>query len=196
MRFRIAKMERMIEMAETMILPGYTLGLSLYADEAVNQVGSLAKKETFMNTTTASVGAGLPKMPWYGTQDAYLFETRKKLSALREDLKNAEAKTATAIRQAWFELDRSVREWRLYKNSVVKLSQAALDVSSRGYEAGSDSFSDVIGSYTLWLKANLALERRRADVGITFTELQRTVGASLSSVAGSEKFSMDEDANE
>ena len=94
------------------------------------------------------------------------------------------AATFTNVRQAWFRLDRSQREFRVYSQTVVRLSQAALDVSSRGYEAGNVSFADVIGSYTLWLNANLALERRVADAGIAMAELQQTVGVSLISRKG------------
>ena len=83
LRAMVGKTERMIEMAETMILPPYTLNFSIYEDEAVNMVGSIAKKETFPIQTEASTGAGLPKMPWYGTEDAYLRETWQKLSALK-----------------------------------------------------------------------------------------------------------------
>jgi len=169
----------MIEMAKRMILPSYSMNLSLYADRSVNQVGTQAGKPTFMTSSAASVGAGLPKLPWYGAQDAYLRETRQKLLALKKELANSEAATHTAVRQAWFVLARAVREFRLYGKSVVKLSQVALSVSNRGYEAGNLSFADVIGSYTLWLDANLALERRRADAGITQAELDKIVGKSV-----------------
>ncbi len=179
LRHRIGKMERMIEMAERMILPSYSMNLSLYADRSVNQVGTQARKPPFMTSSAASVGAGLPKLPWYGAQDAYLRETRQKLLALKKELANSEAATHTHVRQAWFELDRAVREFGLYGKSVVKLSQAALSVSNRGYEAGNLSFADVIGSYTLWLDANLSLEKRRADAGITQAELDRIVGKSM-----------------
>jgi outer membrane protein TolC len=196
MRFRIGKMERLIEMAEIMILPGYSLNFSLYADEAVRQAGSQAAKETFMTSTTAAVGAGLPKSPWYGTRDAYLSETRKKLTAMRYELKDAEAETATTVRLAWYELDRSMREWRLYETEVVPLSQAALDASTSGYEAGDVTFADVIGSYTLWLDAHLASERRRADAGVALAELQRTVGTMRISAAASETKKRNEGADE
>ena len=179
LRAGVGKMERLIEMAETMILPPYTLNLSLYEDEAVTMVGSAAKKEAFPITTEASRGAGLPKMPWYGTEDAYLRQTRQKLYALREDLKKAEVSTNTMVRNTWFELDRAKRETSLYQNEVVKLSRSALDVSTRGYEAGKVTFADVIDSYTVWLKANLTLERNRSDMGIAWAELERVVGMSL-----------------
>ncbi len=178
LRARIGKMERMVELAETRIYPAYTLNLSLYADEAVNQVGTVRTKEPFPTTVTASVGAGLPKMPWYGTGDAYVREVRQKLQALRQELRRVEERTRYEVRRAWFELDRASREEALYAKSVVDLSRAALEVSSRGYEAGRVAFADVIGSYTAWLRANLTLARKRADLGIAWAELERAVGVS------------------
>jgi hypothetical protein len=41
------------------------------------------------------------------------------------------------------------------------------------------SFADVIGSYTIWLKASLTLERKRSDYGIAWAELEQVVGTSL-----------------
>ena len=179
LRARIGKMERLIEMAETMTLPPYTLNLSLFEDEAVSMVGSSAVKKPFPITTESSRGAGLPKVPWYGTEDAYLRETRQKLKALREDLKKAEAATHTKVRIAWYYLDRARRETSLYQEEVVGLSRSALDVSTRGYESGSVSFADVIDSYTTWLEANLTLEENRRDLGIAWAELERVTGTSL-----------------
>jgi outer membrane protein TolC len=179
MRAKVGKMERMIEMAETMVLPPYTLNLSLYDDEAVNQVGSVAMKETFPAVTTASRGAGLPKMPWYGTNDAFLRETRQKLKALKAELVQIEAATQTLVRNSWFDLDRAKREETLYRQTVVKLSQAALEVSTRGYETGKVTFADVIASYNTWLRANLTLERKKSDLGVARAELERVLGTSL-----------------
>jgi outer membrane protein TolC len=169
----------MIEMAETMILPPYTLNFSMYEDEAVKMVGSDSKKEPFANKIQASSGAGLPKMPWYGIEDAYLRETRQKLFAVKEELKKTKAATNTMVRVAWFKLDRASRETLLYKNDVVKLSSSALDVSTRSYESGNLSFADVIESYTIWLRANLMLERNRSDLGIAWAKLEQVIGISL-----------------
>ena len=179
LRARVGKMERLIEMAETMILPPYTLNLSLFEDEAVTMVGSTAVKGGFPITTESVRGAGLPKTPWYGIEDAYLRETRQKLRALREDQKKAETATNTMVRNAWYFLDRARRETALYRDEVVKLSRSALDVSTRGYESGNVSFADVIDSYTTWLKANLTLERNRSDLGIARAELERVTGTQL-----------------
>jgi outer membrane protein, heavy metal efflux system len=179
LRARVGKMERMIEMAETMVLPRYTLNLSMYEDEAVTKVGSAATKNTFPTSIQVSRGAGLPKMPWYGFEDAYLRETRQKLKALREDLKQAEAATANRVRSSWFELDRAKREMFLFNDKVVNLSKSALDVTTRGYESGNVAFADVIASYTLWLEANLSLANQQRNFGVAWAELEQTVGTTL-----------------
>ncbi|GBC60333.1 TolC family protein [Desulfonema ishimotonii] len=179
MRAMIGKMERMTEMAETMILPPFTLGFSVYEDEAVIQTGSAAMKPSFPVKTMASAGAGLPKKPWFGTRDAWLGQTRQSLAALREDLKKAEAATDNMVRNAWFALDKAIREAALYRNTVVGLSRSALDVSTRGYESGSVSFADVISSYADWLNVSLALARKQSDIGVSKAELAQVAGISF-----------------
>jgi cobalt-zinc-cadmium efflux system outer membrane protein len=179
MRAQVGKMERLIEMAETMILPPYTLGFSFYEDEAVNQVGSIATKEAFPVSTQASTGFGLPKMPWYGIEDAYLRQTHQELNALRRELEKEEAATMMLVRNAWFRLDLAKREESLYRNSILKLSRTALDVSTQGYEAGNVSFADVISSYTSWLDTNLAAEQKMSALGIARAQLENVLGAPL-----------------
>ncbi|MEW6219178.1 MAG: TolC family protein [Thermodesulfobacteriota bacterium] len=174
----IARMERMIELAETMIYPTDTPGWSFYDDEAVNQVGSAAMQEPFGVTTTASMGAGLPKMPWIGTNDAYLREARQQLAAMKSELRKLKDATLSGVREAWFRLDKARRQRELHRDRIVGLSQAALDVATRGYETGSVGFADVIASYADWLSANLAAERARGDVGAALAELEEMVGLS------------------
>ncbi|MBI5440883.1 MAG: TolC family protein, partial [Deltaproteobacteria bacterium] len=180
MRAMIGKMERMLEMAETMIYPGFSLNLSLYERDEVSRVGAGAAMGqgggAFPTTTTASMGAGLPKMPWFGKDDAYLRETRQRIEALKKDLEMTEASAFFGAHQAWFRLDKALREEALFGDRVVNLSQAALEASTRGYTAGKVMFSDLIESYTGWLEANLALERARADAGIARAELEAAVG--------------------
>ncbi len=176
MRETIGKMAAMVEMAETMILPAFSPGYSTHEDEPVGTAGTAAMKEAFPTTITAQRGAGLPKMAWYGTQDAFLRETRRRLSALEMELEKSEAATRTLVRNAWFRLDEAKRQTRLYENTLLSLSKSALDVSNRGYESGMVSFVDAIGSYTNWLEVNLTHQRKRSDTGIAMAELARVVG--------------------
>jgi outer membrane protein TolC len=179
LRARVGKMERMIEMAETMVLPPYTLNLSIYEDDAISKVGSTARENTFPTSIAVSQGAGLPKMSWYGIQDPYLRETRQKLSGLRQDLNQAEAATADGVRSSWFKLDRAKRQLLLFQDKVVNLSKSALDVTTRGYESGNVSFADVIASYTIWLDANLSLASQQSELGVAWAELEQAVGTVL-----------------
>ncbi|MDP2645084.1 MAG: TolC family protein [Desulfobacterales bacterium] len=178
LRARVEKMVYMIEMAETMILPPFTLNLSLFEDEAVSMAGSFSKKDAFPVKTEAERGAGLPRMPTYGIEDAYLRETRQKLRALRAELQKAEAGTHAMVQEAWFELDRARRETLLYGNQIVKLSLSALDVSRRGYESGNAAFADVFDAYSTWLQANLALQRNLSDLGVAWAKLEQVTGSS------------------
>jgi outer membrane protein TolC len=175
----IGKMERMLEMAETMILPPFSLNLSLYQDEAVMRVGTFNKMGTFPQTTAASRGAGLPKNSWYGTNDAYLRQIRQNIEALKAKSKSVEDNTIRLVRKVWFDLDQAKREESLYARTIVDLAQTSLEVSTQGYESGKVMFADVFASYDLWFKARLALERKRSDVGVTWAELEKSVGKHL-----------------
>jgi outer membrane protein TolC len=179
LRAIIGRTERLIEMAETMILPSFTLGFSFYEDRAVDQVGSVAVRPPFSVSTTASSGYGLPRSPWYGVEDAYLRQTRQKLDGLREALKEKEAGTVREVREGWYNLDLAKREYLLYTDSILQLSRAALDVSSREYETGRVPFADVISSYTEWLKAGLTTEKKRSDLGTARARLEQTIGKSF-----------------
>ena len=83
------------------------------------------------------------------------------------------------VRNAWYELDRAQRETSLYQEEIVKLSQSARDVSTRGYESGKVTFADVIDSYRTWLEANLMLEMNRSNIGMAWADLEQVVGTSL-----------------
>lgn len=179
MRAMVGKMERMVEMAGTMIQPSFTQNYSLYTDDAALQTGSAGRKPTFGSTVSPTRGKGLPKNAWFGTRDAYLRQTRRELDALRADLSDAEARTRLMVRRGWFDLDRARRERSLYRERLLDLSRTSLTVSTRGYESGSVSFADVIASYTGWLDVNLASQRRNSDVGVARAELERRVGATL-----------------
>lgn len=176
LKARINKMERMVEMAETMVLPPLTLNLSLYADKPVLSAGTGAVQSGFATGISAQRGAGLPRKPWFGISEAYLKETRQTLRALEKTWLAERADTRYRTRRAWFELDRAVREARLLHESVLPLSQTALDVSTREYESGDLLFADLIVSFRQWFDARLMAARKHRDVGIAWAELVDVMG--------------------
>jgi len=179
LRARVGKMERLIELGETMILPPYALDLSLYENDAIRTVGSFATREPFPVSVSASKGFGLPKKPWYGIEDAYLRETQQRLNALKKELEREEARTAMGVRDAWFRLDLAKREESLYRASLLTLTRTVLDVSTQGYEAGNVAFADVIASYNAWLETHLAAEQELSALGIAWARLENAVGVPL-----------------
>ena len=178
LRARLGKMDAMIEMAETMLLPALDMGLSRYKDHAIRQVGSQAGRRT--PGAGSAAAAGQPKRPWFGFRDSYLREMRQKRLAMQDELERMKDATLAAVRRKWFSLDQAAREKRLYQDTIVQLSEAALEVSTSGYESDRVAFADVIASYTLWLDSNLALADKRSAYGASLAELEQAVGRSFS----------------
>lgn len=177
-RAMITRMEFMIEMAETEIYPGLTPNLSLTENRAVTSSGTMKMEEPFATATSASMGSGLPRMPWTGLSEAYLRETRQRLLALQEELKASEAETAADVREAWFSNDQAKREASLYKNEINSLSQLNFSVSSKAYETGAVPFSETMDAVLLMFETSLMTERKKADVFISLADLEQTLGIS------------------
>jgi cell division protein FtsB len=178
-RARIGGMERMIEMAETEIYPSFTQNLSLFENKAVVQVGTINTEAPFADVAKYYMGEGLPKNPWFGLGDAYLWETREKLKALRNELKNAENGMRFRVREGWFKLDLAIREERLYTKNIRELSRLSAEVTSLRYEAGVAQMRDVIEFYMTWFEACLTSERKKSEIGIARADLDEIVGTSL-----------------
>ncbi len=186
----IGRMERMLEMSETMVYPGFSQDLSLFDGDEVSLVNGgpstfvggeqksvMAGTEgSFPGTASAAKGAGLPKMPWFGTNDAYLRQTRQRIESLKKDLEAMRSATFLEVRMAWFRLDKAKRQQALYRDRVVILAQANLDASSQGYSAGRVSFAELVEAATSWLTVNLGLARAGADVLVFSAELDAAVG--------------------
>jgi len=177
-RIMITRMELMIEMAETEIYPGVTPNLALTENRAVLGTGTMKMEEPFAVTVSASMGSGLPKMPWTNLSEAYLRETRQRLLALKEELKAKEAETAADVRDAWFSVDRAKREAAVYSGEIESLSRLNYTVSSKAYETGAIAFSDTMDAVLLMFETNLTAQRKKADFFIALADLYKTVGIS------------------
>ena len=175
-RHQIQKSEAMVEMAETMIEAPFTLGFSSFDNDMVNTAGSDATKEAFASNTMAAMKNNSPIKPWYGADEPWLNQTRQNLYALRQTLVNQENATDRMVRNAWFNVDKTFREYRLYKDRILPLSKSALDVSTREYESGSIPFSQAIDSYTYWLKVKLTIAKKQTGLGVLFADLENIMG--------------------
>jgi outer membrane protein TolC len=120
-----------------------------------------------------------PVRAWNGINEPWLQQTRQTLESLKNTLKARENATDSLVRQAWFKADKALRELGLYKGKILSLSQSAVEVANREYEAGIIPFSQAIGSYTDWLNVRLTIAQKNADLGTAFAELEAIIGKSL-----------------
>ena len=172
----IGRLERLLALSETMIYPGLASNLSSYDQNLLaggNEAGG-----GFPVTSPAATGLGLPKMPWFGSDDAYLRQTRRQLAAQRQNLKELRAGVTLKVREAWTRWDKARRRERLYRGQVAPLSQAGLEAARQGYAAGRVGFSDLIKAADARLDAKLNQARALADIAAAQAELAAAVGVS------------------
>jgi outer membrane protein TolC len=181
----IARAERLLELAETMVYPGFSQGLSLFEGDELSRVkgegvspagGMTGTEAAFALTTPADSGGGLPKMPWYGTDDATLRQLRQRIASLRLELSAIRAATVLGVRKGWASVDKAKREVALYRDRVVPLVRANLDSATQGYAAGKVEFAALIQATTTWLTVHLTQARAEADLCQAQAELDAAVG--------------------
>ena len=176
----VARMERMLEMVETMTYPGFDLGLSPAPRGVIASPAGGAGMSGSAGGAgpTATAAAKPPDRPFFAADEAYVREIRRRIAALKSERETVRAETLVGVRAAWFASDRARREEALYAAKVLGLSKSALESSLQGYAAGNVGFSDLLESYTGWLGANLAHQRARVDIGIARAGLEAAVGVS------------------
>ena len=179
LRHKISKLEKMVEMSESMILSPFILNLSAYGGDPVQSTGAGAQKLSFPEKTMPSGKNNAPVRQWYAVDDPWLRQTKQNLSSLKKTLVNEEHKTDSNIQVAWFNVDKNKRELYLYQNLILELSKSALDVSTREYESGITAFSEAIDSYTSWLKVKLLIAQKHRDLCVTVAKLENIIGKSF-----------------
>lgn len=179
LRFKIDKVSAMVAMSEAMIEARSSLGFSLAQTDFVNTAGTDADQAAFKENTMAAMKNNSPVRAWYGVNEPWLEQSRQTLQSLKKELMSKENATDRMVRSAWFKTDKTLREYRLYKNRILALARSALDVTTREYEAGSVPFSQAIDSYTYWLKVELLIAEKRSSLGEAFADLENTIGTRI-----------------
>ncbi|MFH1152270.1 MAG: TolC family protein [Pseudomonadota bacterium] len=179
LRHAATRMENMVELAETMSLPGFSLNLALNTKGQIQSTGTQAGSSAFPEKTMAGMKNGLPIKPWFGLDISWLAQSRLLLEGLRQTLAGKERAVDTQVEAAWFAMDRSARELNLYRDQVIPLSGSALDAANRGYESGALVFSEAFDAYNGWLGARIAEAGLERSLGQAIAELERTIGKTL-----------------
>ncbi len=100
--------------------------------------------------------------PWYGVEEAYLRELRRRSAAAESELAGSKRDAEAMARDAWRMLDTALREIRTAEATAVPLAEQAFEVSRRNYQTGVVDFAMHLEAWGELVRARFsALEARR-----------------------------------
>jgi outer membrane protein TolC len=170
---KLEKMQLLIEMAEKRFYPDFTPGFSLFQNRIIKQVGTDAQAPTFSNMPMVR-GAN-----WFGSNDAYIRETKIKYQALQDQIKGLKNKTVDATNQAVFRYENADRLRTLFASKLVPKSRLTVDITETMYITGKVDFMDLINSQQMFLSHSLSLKRAIKDMNVEAARIERLVGSTI-----------------
>jgi len=149
----IRRMALMIEMVRSMSHPDFSIGSSYFEDRNAIRVGTDKDKGTFMP-------GGMNKTQfWFGREDSYLEELRLKRAGLINQMKDTVNRAVYGLEENWFSLDEAIREYGLFKDTLLPQAEQALTAVQKVYAAGELDFLNYLDAQRTWLDFSLAIER-------------------------------------
>ncbi len=173
LKLEVERTNLAIELAEKKFYPDFTLGFSYFEDEAGNLVGVDKQEETF------SLKPAQKTQFWFGKNEAYIREARLKYQSLQKQLISLEDKLRYAVKEQYFYLDTAKRNVVLYRDSLLKLAQNALQVAETEYLAGKIDFLNVLDAQAVWLDYNLIYHRSLRDQNQSVVRFEQVVGQAV-----------------
>lgn len=169
----IERMELIIEMAEKKFYPDFTPGYSFFQNRLMKQVGTDAPAATF-STRPKVRGAN-----WFGSNDAYIRETKLKYKALQEKLEEIKNNTVDEITRAVYRYETADRDYVLYKSKLVPKAETTIETTEALYMTGKADFLELIDSEERYLNYNLTLKKAARDMNIGVARIERLVGEAI-----------------
>jgi outer membrane protein, heavy metal efflux system len=165
-RAEVERMELMVQMGRREGSPGFSQNLSLSDNRFLGQTGGMGAEGGMPAPAPASAGLG----------SAWLRELDGRLAAAREGLRATEAETVSRVREEWSAFDRARREAALFERDLAPLARLSADSALRAFATGKGDLARAVMAENAAGQAELARERRRADLGIARAELIAAVG--------------------
>lgn len=172
-KLEIERTNLAIELAEKKFFPDFTLGFSYFEDRATNLVGAAKQKEPFSLRP-----AGKTEF-WFGKNEAYIREARVKYQAMQDQLSSLEDELRYMVKEQYFHFDTAKRNVVLYRDSLLKLAENALQVAETEYQSGKIDFLNVLDAQATWLDYNMSYHRSLRDQNQSVVKLEQTVGVVL-----------------
>ncbi|NUN51159.1 MAG: TolC family protein [Planctomycetaceae bacterium] len=165
----VAMAERSLEMTRVAIRMGEIMSRPLLESAASTDPGFRAPAQGGMEGEgmgggAAAPGAAMglkPSAPWYGVEEAYLRELRRRSTAAESDLAASRRDSDAMARDAWRMLDTAIREIATAEKTAVPLAEQAFEVSRRNYQTGVVDFAMHLEAWGELVRARFsALEAR------------------------------------
>ena len=165
----VSMAERSLEMSRVAIRMGEIMSRPLLESAASTDPGFRAPAKGGMEGEGMGEGASAPgaamglkpSAPWYGVEEAYLRELRRRSVAAESDLAGSRREADAMSRDAWRMLDTALRELRTAEATAVPLAEQAFEVSRRNYQTGAVDFAMHLEAWGELVRARFsALEAR------------------------------------
>jgi hypothetical protein len=170
----IKKMQRIIKLSEKRFYPDFSAGYSRFQNQTSLQTGSNASKPAF------STRPAIRKQNFFGTNDAYLTETRAKLQALTTKLRALGNQTQAEIQQLFTNYQSEKKNRSLYRSKVIPKTKTSLEIAKNLFETGDASYLNVIELEKMILDSRLLSLKAVKDMNINAAKLSRLVGITMS----------------
>lgn len=163
-----------VELARKGYRPDFAVGLD-WVDTGPALMPGLADsgKDPLMAMVSVTVPVWRSKLR-AGVRQAE--EQRRATVARRSDVENS---LEQRLELALFRYRDAERKIDLYRDTLIPLAEASLDVAQEGYESAKVGFLDVIDAQRLLLELQLAFERSLTDHEQRLAEIEMLAGRSL-----------------
>jgi outer membrane protein TolC len=174
-------MRLLIEMAEKRFYPDFTLGMSIFENRILKQVGTDAPEPAFPTRPMVK------EANWFGSNDAFIRETRIKYEALEKEIEELKNSTVYEIDQALYRYENAFRLRTLYEARLVPKTKLTVEINETMYITGKVDFMDLLNSQQLYLNYSLSLKKAVKDMNVEAARLERLVGSAIDVKAGPDK---------
>lgn len=167
-------MALMVRLAETMVYPRGSAGMSQLAPSLGAEAGPTRKPEAaFPNRPMVT-----PRAATFGSNAAYIDELRVRVTQAKEDQAAVEARIAFRTKDAHFRADVANRDFKTYAESVVPKTQQAFKTMQERYNTASSPFIEYLDAGRSYLDASLQREQARKAHNTALTDLLDAQGRS------------------
>ncbi len=172
--FEVAREEQAIELARQEFRPNFVVGL-----DWVDTSSALASgvPGSGRDPVVAKVSVSVPI--WRSKYRAGVREAERRREAIQGRRDDVENSLEAGVKLALFRFHDAERKIDLFRDTLVPLAEASLEVAQVGYEAGKEDFLSVIDAQRLLLDFQLSFERAVADREQRMAELEMLIGRPL-----------------